>query len=745
MKPINQSLIAAAIFIAFSVPPARTSTLVKQTALPGECIPKFAVPLPVFGPAGTTPRVNALTHSNITVKMKEVDQAVLPQGAKDTCTGSVIFGKTRIWAYETSDSATREILGGAHWPAVTLEATRNTQTTVKYKNELPQFNRSNSSLLTGPFLSGLGQGLLTVDQTLNWADPLGLDCRNNPSRVGCTEPFIGAAPTVPHLHGAEVLSAYDGNPNAWFTADGGTGPQFVSAAPTKPGEAVYLYNNTQEAGTLWFHDHALGSTRTNVYSGLEGFYFVRDAAREPRNLPSGAQEIELAIQDRGFDVNSQLFFPDGSGSDVDSSNLNGPPPNPDMHPFWNPEFVGDVVVVNGAPWPFLNVEPRRYRFRVLDGSNARVYRLRFGAAKAYQIGADDNYFDAPVPVKEVFIAPAERADIIVDFSGLAGKSIVVTNDAPVPFPSGLVPGLDQPGMATIMQFRVSTKNNVNDTSCEPLTQCRRPVAIPRLTNGKGQIERAIKVDRVRRLALKEHEGAGGPLEVLLNNTNFDGKVSRNIARDFTDGISERPRIGSTELWEIVNLTEDAHPIHTHLVQFQILNRETLDVDGTAGSKNPSGHGYIGFDDGINPPIPGAWAKAFGHPLPRGCEAVDSLNPCPGFGPPLPYDTGATIDLSNGQKGVPLVGGNPDIAPYLVGDAAPPAPAESGWKDTVKANPGQVVRILVRWAPTTTAAGASTPGINLYPFDPTAGPGYMWHCHILDHEDNDMMRPYLVVK
>jgi spore coat protein A len=505
-----------------------------------------------------------------------------------------------------------------------------------------------------------------------------------------------------------------------------------------------VYGNTQEPGTLWFHDHALGSTRTNVYSGLEAFYLLRDADREPRNLPAGPQEIELAFQDRQFDVNSQLFFPDGSGRDSAISNLNGGPPNPDVHPFWIPEFIGDVSIVNGAPWPFLNVEPRRYRFRVLDASNARMYRLKFGAAKVYQIGADDNYLNAPAPVADVFLAPAERADLIVDFSQLAGQNVLVTNDAAVPFPSGLIPGVDQPGMATLMQFRVSGKN-VKDSSCNPVTECRRPFPIPRLTDGKGNIDRSVRIDKVRRLALKEHEGPGGPVEVLLNNTHFDGTVSPNIARDFADGITEQPRIGSTELWEIVNLTEDAHPIHTHLVQFQILNRETIDVDGTLGSRNPSGHGYIGFDDGINPPIPGEWALAFGTPLPSQCEGLDPLNPCPGFGPPLPYNAGATIALSNGQKGVPMVGGNPDIAPYLVGDATPPQPEEAGWKDTAKAIPGQVMRVNVRWAPTSTLTGASKAGINLYPFDPTKGPGYMWHCHILDHEDNDMMRPYEVVK
>ncbi|HEX9164164.1 MAG TPA: multicopper oxidase domain-containing protein, partial [Thermoanaerobaculia bacterium] len=390
--------------------------------------------------------------------------------------------------------------------------------------------------------------------------------------------------------------------------------------------------------------------------------------------------------------------------------------------------------------------PRRYRFRLLDGSNARMYRMQFGGAKVYQIGADDNYLDKPVPVSEVFLAPAERADVIIDFSQLAGKTVFVTNDAPVPFPSGLVPQIDQPGMVNVMQFRVSAKK-VSDSTCNPVGDCRRPVPIPRLAIN-GQIDSAVKVDKVRRLALKEHEGPGGPLEVLLNNTHFDGLAPDGLIAPnllaFGDGPSEKPVIGSTELWEILNLTMDAHPIHTHLVQFQILNRQSIDVDGTMGS--PGGaFGYVGFDDGINPPIPGVWAQAFATiERTKPCELADPLNPCPAFGPPLLYDKGDTITLPNGQI-VPLVGGNPDVTPFLLNDAAAPAANEAGWKDTVKTMPGQVTRILVRWAPTTTRTGTTIPGVNLYPFDPTQGPGYMWHCHILDHEDNDMMRPYVVVK
>jgi spore coat protein A, manganese oxidase len=727
---------------------AHASVLVPQTPIDGSCIPQFSVPMPVFGPAGSIPRVNAINHPNLTVTMKETEQQVLPPAAAAACGLSVPFGKTRVWAYEISDTNTGQILGPANWPAVTVEARRSKPTIVTYRNRLPSFDPSN------PFGPGLVQGLISTDQSLHWADPVGSMCEQQAVNClltpldPCCSPFIGPPPTVPHLHGGEVPSEYDGGPTAWFTSDGKTGAGYRTLAPTVPGNAIYEYNNSQEPGTLWFHDHALGATRTNVYSGMAAFYFLREPNGEPANLPSGAQEIEIAFQDRQFDSSAQLFFPDGSGVLCGSGQpgdpcLNGPPTNPDVHVFWNPEFIGDVSIVNGVPWPYLNVKPKRYRLRLLDGANARVYNLSFGPVPVYQIGADDNYLDRPVRVNTVSLAPGERADVIVDFTNFAGRTITVANDAPIPFPDGLSPvprgelPADQPQMASIMQFRVSSLNPKDlDTSCNPaIGGCARPRQLVRLTDGNGNIVPGLKIDKVRQLVLIEHSGPGGPLEVLLNNTKWDGSGSPTI--DLPGGISEQPRIGSVEMWEIINATADAHPIHTHLVQFQILNRESYDFDGSLGSSNPSGYGYVGFDNGIDPPVPGEWARAFGPQLPARCDGVDVLNPCPGYGPPRRYSN-VNVDGA--------IGGNPAIGPYLLGDVTPPAPEESGFKDTAKSMPGQVLRLIIRWAPTSAPVtpNTSTAGTNLYPFDPTTGPGYVWHCHIIDHEDNEMMRPYLVL-
>ena len=709
-----------------------------QTWLPGQCIQPFAVPLAVFGPGpnAALPRVDALKHPFLTVSMVETSQQVLPVPfqATDPACPPVNPRPTTVWAYQVSDSLTHRQLAPAYWPGVTIEARRFVPTVTTYVNQLPSASEG-----------GVLQGLVTLDPTIHWADPFHVGttnpCMDDPSAPGCGEPYTGPVPTVPHLHGAEIPSQFDGGPEAWFTNTGLYGADYNTLGPRVPGRAVFLYPNAQEPGTLWFHDHALGATRTNVYSGLEAFYFIRQPLTEPKRLPADGYEIELAIQDRQFDTDGQLYFPDGSGTGCGDESpedpcLNGPSPNPSVHPFWNPEFIGDVAVVNGKPWPYLEVEPRRYRFRILDGANARMWNLSFGdaadgtRAPVYLIGADDAYFDAPVAVDAVFIAPGQRSDVIVDFSGLAGRTVTLTNDAPIPYPDGLSPvdhdGLpaDQPQMHHVMQFRVTRPLSGRDRSCDPVRGgCTRPFKLVRLSDGNGNVARKVTIDIVRQLVLKEVQGPGGPLEVLVNNTKWDGRMSAGVQAVFpTDGVSELPRVGATELWEIINLTADAHPMHTHLFQFQVLNRQRFEQN----------------EDDPDAGYPGAWAAAFGSdpgmpPLPPECSPGEV---CPGYGPPLDYST---------PNADGALGGNPALGPYLLaGTVTPPLPEESGWRDTAKVLPGEVLRLLVRVAPTSTPVQLARPGRNLFAFDPTSGPGYVWHCHIIDHEDNEMMRPFKVV-
>jgi len=222
----------------------------------------------------------------------------------------------------------------------------------------------------------------------------------------------------------------------------------------------------------------------------------------------------------------------------------------------------------------------------------------------------------------------------------------------------------------------------------------------------GTLAAGIVPNVKRQLVLVEVEGPGGPVEVLINNSRFDG-LEEGTTTPIPDStpvngnfVTEVPQLGSTEVWEIINTTADAHPIHIHLIQFQLINRQMFNVTQYR-------------------------------------QTYDSLFPgglfMPGFDPPDPYNT---------PNAAGAVGGNPDVGPFLQDGTQPPLPQEAGWKDTFKMFPGQVTRVVVRFTPQANPAGTTVAGTNYFPFDPTTGPGYMTHCHILDHEDNEMMRPYI---
>jgi FtsP/CotA-like multicopper oxidase with cupredoxin domain len=645
-----------------------TSATAQQVALKGTAIPRFVEPMPM---PLRVPATETSPSDPLEISMNEFQQQLLPASMYAALPAPYNAG-TYLWCYKAAGYPQT-------FPGPTLEARVGVPTTIKYTNNLVGPGG------TPPVL----QGLIAVDQTLHWADPLG--------QHGSFTQYSGPVPAVTHLHGGEVPSAYDGGPDAWWTPGMAyRGPGFVSD--------TYTYPNEQEPTTLWYHDHALGATRTNVYAGLAGFYLLRDPAREPANLPGGSDdpavdqygnpyEREIVIQDRMFDTNGQLYWP--------SLGI-----NPTVHPFWGPEFFGDVIMVNGKTWPYLQVEPRRYRFRMLNGSNARFYELRLASTSKpsrsvpgfWQIGSDGGLLDAPVllndPVvptpRRLLLAPGERVDLIVDFAGYAGQVMPLLNSAKAPFPQGAP--ADPKTTGTIMQIRVGTTvTGLVDNSFNPaVTKTLR--AAP--------IERPTMVPVTRALTLNENMGPLGPLEMFVNNTMW------------AMGATETPAVGSTEVWEIINLTADTHPIHLHLVQFQLINRQAFNTK--------------------------SYAKAYGMPM-------------AGMGPPLPYDVRSA---ATGNK----LGGNPDITPHLSAALSLPEFNERGWKDTFRMNPGEVTRVLVRVAPqdaNARAGGPVTEGMNLFAFDPTApmgttdsygypgGPGYVWHCHIIDHEDNEMMRQMLI--
>jgi spore coat protein A, manganese oxidase len=723
-------------------------TVVAQTPLQGTSIPRFVDPLPTFNGR----RVDGTATVN--VNMQEFQQKVLPASIYASLAAPYNAG-TYLWGYNINN-------GGASWPGRTIESKQGITTTAIYTNSLVDTKL---------------QKLLTVDQTIHWADPLGTTTANNcvngpPLAQPCTQPYAGPIPAVVHLHGNEVFSQYDGHPDAWWT------PGFAQKGKSFATN-TYNYPNAQEATTLWFHDHTLGIVRLNVYAGLEAFYFIRDGrdnglANNPITLPSGNQEAELLLADRQFDTNGQLYFP---ASD-NPANLNGPPGNPDKHPFWIPEFFGDVITVNGKSWPSMEVQPRRYRFRFVNGSNARFYIMQMfnqqgvdmhqnGAPgpAIWQIGSDGGLFNAPVKLDDpangpnacagspignnvdvragakcLFLAPAERADVIVDFGGQAGKTFTMKNFAVIPFPSGSPTGFGAPDATAdglVMQFKVDLPLQGTDTTFNPAGSHPALRAAP-IVNIK-----TIAPNKKRQLILVEEEGDtanpdgpgspvddGDPVESLINNTKWNGNregttivVPGSTSNGHGVSATETPQEGSTELWEVANLTGDAHPIHIHLIQFQVISRQTFDVDSYLTDWMAAFPG--GTFNGFNFP-PGIYI--------------------PGFGPPLTYN----VLNSAGALGGNL---NFDAAKYLqqgacAGGACPlraPEPVDGGWKDTIKMFPGEITRIAVRWAPQDIAANATTAGTDYFPFDPTGGPGYIEHCHILDHEDNEFMRPMLIAK
>jgi spore coat protein A, manganese oxidase len=418
-----------------------------------------------------------------------------------------------------------------------------------------------------------------------------------------------------HLHGGFVAGDSDGNP---AITPNGFGPGET--------QTVYYTNQKEQmpASLLWFHDHGLGATRLNVVAGLAAAYIVRDefdtgAEPNPIGIPGGPYEVPLVVQDRQFNHDGTLLYP---RSDIPGA-------------VWIGEYFGDVMLVNGKVWPFLEVEPRLYRFRVLNGCNARILNLDIPGVKMWQIGAEGGMWDKPVSVTRLVLAPAERADVLVDFRHAAGAMLPMKNLNPPQPVSTPAPPLTQ-----VMQIRVGR----NVTQPGPSTI---PKSLPgRAANIPGPVA------TTRYITLNE-----------IAAETVDWVLTLNAA-DFEAPTTEKPRVGTVEDWVYVNLTGDTHPMHTHLVTVQVVGRTPFDAD--------------------------AYQSAYGGP-----------------------------------KGVP---GGIDPTPFATGPMLPPDPTERGFKDTVKVNPGYFTTVRAKYE---LPKGVTTPQT------------YVYHCHILEHEDNDMMRPFTV--
>ncbi len=509
-----------------------------------------------------------------------------------------------VWKFHSQLPAAPRTWGyyGAPYLGPIIEARTGVPITITWSNNLPATH------------------IFTVDTTIHWANPAN----------GTT------TPAVPHLHGGFTLPQFDGHPESWFTTSRvtpvNTGPHFISS--------TFTYGNEQQAAMLWYHDHALGVTRLNVYAGLAGLYFLRDTVEDGLNLPKDPYEVPIVIQDRILNPNGSLFYPNVGVTAY--------------HPVWVPEFFGDTPVINGKAYPYLDVEPRRYRFRLVNGSDARFYNLWFdngvNPVPFYQIGTDGGFLGAPAPVTKLLLAPGERADIIFDFTGMPrGTALTLKNNAKAPYPGGK--GGQIPNL---MQFRVTKPLQGADTTT-PAARLALPPIVP--LNPVGAT--------TRDLVLKENLDpvTGLPINMLIEGLFFD------------DPISEKPSAGSTEVWQFINLTVDAHPMHLHLVQFQILNRQPINTAGYLAAWN-------------------AW-------------------------------------VAGGR----IPGQRPNLANFLAGPAVPPPANEAGYKDTARAMPGEVLRVIAKFD-LPSGQIVLPPGIS--------NPQYVYHCHILEHEDNEMMRPYEVI-
>ena len=518
-----------------------------------------------------------------------VDVLPVPPVIRPTASGSPVSIHMRSFRQKVHRDLPPSTLWGYNnsWPGPTFEVRRGQPLTVKWINELPL------------------KHFLPIDTTIHGS-----------------EEGVPEVRTITHVHGAQVLPESDGYPDSWCTPDGKLGA-VPAANPSH-------YPNDQAATTLWYHDHALGITRLNVYAGLAGLYLIRDDEEDALNLPSGPYEIPLLIQDRSFAADGTLLYP---------------PANNGTHPMWMQEFFGQTICVNGKAAPFLEVEPRKYRFRMVNGSNARFYHLTLvpadengqrngrpvDAPPLRQIGTDGGLLPTPLSLHYLIVSPGERFDLVIDFSEYKGMNLALLNDAPAPYARG-----GEFVAPEVMLFKVTKPLAAKDTS-----------SLPDSLVPWTPMDPALAV-RERTLALTEMDrpADGYTMIGLLGMKHWD------------DPITEDPKAGTTEIWSFVNTTGDVHPIHLHLVQFQVLNRQAFDV------KTYVQTGKINY------------------------------------------------------AGIPM---------------PPEANERPAWKDTIKTYGGLITRVIAK-------------------FDLPAGtvvkPGdefrYVWHCHVLEHEDNEMMRPYKVV-
>jgi len=738
-------------------------------------IPKYATPL-VIPPVLYDDGGNVLNGMSVEVALRQFSQQVLPiTGCTKAsqanvgaglppipCVGDA-FPATALWGYGDPSRP-----GTFNNPAFTLEVTTNTPTTVKWTNDLvrdpdkcrnlpAKRKRTNRACQYLPHIVTDSRGRPLIDQTLHWANPP-QQCIDGARRSDCRGynpfPYRGPVPMVTHVHGAHVEPVSDGYPEAWWLPDANNIPGSYATegtfysdttytddipgneTPPGSGYAVYTYSNDQPSTTLWYHDHSLGITRLNVYAAAAGFWLIRTANdgedgldfgtlpgpapradEDPNGDPTvraAIREIPVAIQDKAFNLNGSQFYPAnraffeglGDGQTYDRNRREGlripflPIPLSDISPIWNPEAFFNTMVVNGNTWPKLDVAQAQYRLRLLNANDSRFLNLALFVVNAdgslgqeipvYQIGSEQSLLPNVVqvstgfktelpgngtipsatpaadPQEALLMGPAERADVIVDFSGLPNDTVIrMTNTGP-DAPFGGFPDPAEADPATtgqVMQFVVNTAlNGVSPTDPGKAKPATAPEDLVLSDDPGGVPKFDPDIDTpIRDLALLEEESAlvcfnvdpvtgvirwvplsrppacargGVPFAPKAAVLGINGSSGLGTVTLWDDPIVTDPTLGDIETWELWNNSADAHPIHLHLVKFEVVNRQ-------------------------------------------------------------------------------IIGG----------DLQPSVPTEAGWKDTVIAYPGEVTRVKAKFD----IAGL-----------------YVWHCHILSHEDNEMMVPYCVV-
>ena len=481
---------------------------------------------------------------------------------------------TKVFVYGTSEAA-------ATFPGPEIVAIRGVPLFVKWLNFLPS------------------RHILPWDVTL-------------PTAV----PKNGGVPSVVHLHAGVNPPRSDGSALAWFTAG------FRDKGPEWD-RSTYTYPNVQHSGSLWYHDHALGLIPANLLAGLLGPYTIRDPALDAKlNLPSGPDfDRQIVIADRSFTADGSLY-------------LNATGVDPLVHPQWHPEFFGEVITVNGKAWPYMKVQRRKYRLRILNAGNARYLGLSFSTGLSFNVLASDaSYLSRPVVTSSILLAPSEIADVVVDFSKSKVEEIELLNSAPYPFPGGDNTGpLDD----KVMKFIVLPGSpKPSDTSVIP----------PKLVSYSPASLKDVTKTRYITLYEEISNITGAPIHMYINGLTL------------LDPVTETPKSGTTELWNVINLTADDHPLHIHLASLQAIKVQNL-------------------------------------------EELETFTSC-------------MVEKKDALKC--------DVKNHAAGNQIYVPEYEKTWKSAVKVMPGAMTSVIVKFN--------LVDGNKPFPFDATAEPGYVYHCHV----------------